>query len=63
MLLDDCERTAVSSSLDDLIKRLADIRRMRAAFGSDYHRLIGCETCQAPPGEHWPDCDPDAEDY
>lgn len=62
MLLDGCERTAVSS-LDDLIERLADIRRMRAAYGGDYRRLIsGCEFCQAPPGWHWPDCDPNAEE-
>ena len=45
-------------SLDYHIERLAGIRWMRAAYGSDYSRLIGCEVCQAPPGEHWPDCDP-----
>ena len=45
------------SSLDYLIERLAEIRRMRAAYGGDYHQLIDCESCQAPPGAHWPDCD------
>ena len=45
------------SSLDYHIERLADIRRMRAAYGADYRQLIGCEVCQAPPGMHWPDCD------
>ncbi len=49
-------------SLDCHIERLADIRWMRAAYGSDYSRRLisGCETCQAPPGAHWPDCDPSA---
>ena len=51
------------SNLDYLIERLADIRWMRAAYGSDYRDLIGdCETCQAPPGSHWPDCD-DSDPY
>ena len=50
-------------SLDYHIERLADIRWMRAAYGSDYSRLIsGCETCQAPPGAHWPDCDPSLDE-
>ena len=45
------------SSLDYNIERLADIRRTRKAYGSNYRRLIGCEACQPPPGAHWPDCD------
>ena len=45
------------SPLDHSIKRLADIRRMRSAYGDDYHELIACQSCQAPPGAHWPDCD------
>ena len=49
--------------LDDIVERLGDIRWMRDAFGGDYGRLIsGCEHCQAPPGAHWPDCDPDRPD-
>ena len=44
------------SSLDHSIERLADIRRMRSAYGSDYNELIACQSCQAPPGAHWPDC-------
>ena len=49
------------SDLDDLIERLADIRRMRAAYGGDYRQLVDCEACQAPPGAHWPDCDRTAQ--
>ena len=45
------------SSLDYNIEQLADIRRTRKAYGSNYRHLIGCEACQPPPGAHWPDCD------
>ena len=45
------------SSLDHSIARLADIRRMRAAYGGAYNKLLACDHCQAPTGAHWPDCD------
>ena len=45
------------SSLDHSIERLADIRRMRSAYGDDYNKLLVCDHCQAPLGVHWPDCD------
>ena len=42
------------SSLDYNIERLADIRRTRKAYGSNYRHLIGCEACQPPSGRTGP---------